>query len=180
MTYWLNKFDAITREFRDSLASIPGYKLSIAPDGGWSIAQHVDHIIKVNESYFPAFDRILTGNYRQPGMAWCKPWVHFCGNMIYRAVKPTTSYKTKTFTVWEPGETVLTKNLWPRFEKHQARLIDYFNQLAPFVPEKVVLPSPANKYIIYTLEKVLMIIPAHELRHLNHALEIKKALASQE
>lgn len=176
MTYWFNKFDAITREFNRHFSQLPQPMLSIAPKGEWSIAQHVSHLIKTNESYFPVFDNMLVGTHQNPAMSWCKPLVNLWGNMVYQAVKPTNTKKRKTFSLWEPGETVYTDALWSRLEEHQEKLTNYFNQLSPLVPDKLVLASPANKRIIYSLEKVMMIIPAHELRHLNHALEIKKHL----
>ena len=179
MTYWQDKINDITSEFIDGLADLPQPTLAVAPLGKWSIAQHIKHIIKVNESYFPAFDNILAGKHSPPALSWVKPWVNLCGTIVYRAVKPSTQKKIKTFPLWEPGETVFTDQLWEMFKLHQTRLIEYYTQLAPLPANKIVIASPANPKIIYNLENALCIIAAHELRHLNQALELKKQLISR-
>ena len=176
MTYWLNKINTITEEFIQQFGHLPNDVIMDAPEGQWSIALHVEHLMQVNRSYFPVFDQIIEGKYSPPKWALLKPWVSFCGDMVYKAVKPETRKKTSTLPLWEPELIHDGSSLWEAFQSHQEHLIHYFNQLSPLVPKGLVIASPANRMIIYTLEKALMIIPAHELRHLNHAMTVKKTL----
>ena len=178
MNYWQNKINSITKEFIDELGDLPQPMLSIAPQNKWSIARHIRHVVKLNETYFPVFDDILANRHKQPPMAWCKPWVNLCGSIVHRAVQPSTLKRTRTFPVWEPESTVYTDQLLDFFQMHQAKLIEYYSDLTLFSGNKIVMTSPGNNKIIYTLEKALLIIPAHELRHLNQALELKKQLTS--
>jgi hypothetical protein len=46
----------------------------------------------------------------------------------------------------------------------------------PFVTKRTVISSPANRNILYTVDKAFDIILAHERRHFNQATEAMEAV----
>ena len=59
-----------------------------------------------------------------------------------------------------------------RFATHQQELIKWMKRSEPFIMKDIIIHSPANKIIVYKLEKAFDLIVTHERRHLNQAKEL--------
>jgi hypothetical protein len=98
--------------------------------------------------------------------------VNFFGKLIYDAVEPARKRKGKTLPLWQPSSSNISIEILDRFEQHQQELLRRFKESQPFLEKNVSIHSPANKVIVYKLEKAFDIIVSHERRHLNQAKEI--------
>jgi hypothetical protein len=138
----------------------------------WSIAQNLDHLIVVNETYYPVIASLKAGTYRTPFIAKIGFMVSFLGKTILKAVQPDRKKKMKTFPIWEPTTSNIIGDILNRFQNHQNELVQKIEGAKDLVGKGIVISSPANKNIVYKLETAFDIIVSHEQRHLEQAKEI--------
>ena len=175
--HWQEEIDEITRNFREEFGTLTTDELNRKPNGGtWSIAENMEHLISVNESYFPIVEQLKAGNYKKPFLAKSPFFVKFMGNTLLKSVSPDRKKKMKTFPIWEPKEATVLPDILPVFERHQAALKRLMGEAEEFVQHRTVISSPANRNIVYTLERAFEVIIAHEKRHFNQASEVMDAI----
>lgn len=171
------QLNRITADFKNQFGELNKDQINLKPTPrGWSIGQIIDHIITINKTYFPVFGNILNGNNRTPFIGRVRFFVNLFGNLILKSTLPSTVKKTQTIPIWEPKESDIDNHIFDEFEEHQGALIQWIDRLEVIDKRNTVISSPANKYIVYDLEKALEIIVQHELRHYQQALKIKEDL----
>ena len=180
MNRWTEEIDKITGRFLNSFSILSEDELNWKPSPEvWSIAQNMDHLITLNETYFPVFAHLKSGSNSLPFIAKFGFAVNFFGKMILKSVQPENRKKMKTFSVWEPKQSNFSKNILNQFEEHQTRLKEEISEIIYLIKKNVVISSPANKNIVYKLETALDIIIAHEKRHFQQASEVYELLKKQ-
>lgn len=168
---WINQLNAVTRDFRETFGSLTHEQMNWKPDQHtWSIAQNIDHLITLNESYYPVFEAVRSGTYRTPFIGKLGFIASFLGKTLLQAVQPDRKRKVKTFPVWEPARDAIPAGILIKFEAHQEELKREKQSLEG--KKGTVISSPANKNIVYTLEAAFDIILAHEQRHFEQAKEV--------
>src|SRR6266542_2955599 len=96
LIYWLSEIDAITDNFIKQFGTLSFEELNWKPNSEtWSIAQNIEHLIKVNETYYPVVDAIRKGNYKLPCTAICSLVARFFGRFILKAVEPERKKRIK-------------------------------------------------------------------------------------
>lgn len=172
MQTWFDKIETLTGEFKERFGDLPVDELNRKPNGQtWSIAENMQHLITVNESYFPIVEQLQAGKYKPPFLSRIAFLVKFMGNAFLKGVDPARRNKMKTFPMWEPVEVQMHNDIVADFTRHQSKLKKQISTAAPFLEKGAIISSPANRNIVYTLEKAFDIIVAHEERHLNQAIE---------
>jgi hypothetical protein len=175
--HWKNQISEITKKVKGEFDQLNEQELNWKPDGkSWSIAQNLDHLIKINSSYFPVIEKVKKGEFVLPFSAKVPFIVNTLGNYILKSVEPETRKKIKTFPRWEPSKNEISGDIVSRFEKHQKDLATLIQSSSGLLKNGAIISSPANKYIIYKLDKAFDILTAHEMRHLNQALGVKALL----
>ena len=171
---WTNKIDQITYQYVTLCEDLSISELNWKPDTKtWSIGQIIVHVITLNASYFPLFDRVRAGTYSAPFLARFKFIANFMGNMLHAAVKPETKRKIKTFQIWEPSSSSLDGSIIAQFRLHQERLKSEIEKSAHLINKGIIISSPGSKMIVYRLETVFDILVSHEQRHLEQAKRLK-------
>lgn len=174
----LNRLDENTASVMKHFAELSDDVLNRSPNTGvWSIAQNLEHLIILNESYFPQFEQLKTGNLRLPFISRFDFLVKKLGEWILSSVQPDRKKKIKTFRLWEPNHNHKS-GIIDRFSAHQEDLKAHFLALESKAGTKAVICSPANKNIAYHLDKAMEIIEMHERRHIEQAKEVLKQLRS--
>lgn len=172
-----NKIDDITNTFKAVFGNLSAEQLNWKPNAQtWSIAQNIDHLIVINESYYPVIKSVREGTYKLPLIGKMGFMVNSMGKMILNAVEPTRRKKIKTFSIWEPSKSNIGPDILNRFEKHQEELKKIIASSKDLVEKGVVISSPANKNIVYKLGTAFEIIISHEQRHLEQAKEVLSQL----
>jgi len=172
----VSQLDSITEEFFSAFSRLNKDDLNWSPDSStWSIARNIDHLIVINSTYFPLFDAIKSGNFKEPFLGKFGFWVDWIGSFILKSVQPERKQKIKTMPVWEPRTGNIEADILQKFADHQRILAKYMQDLSDV---QAVISSPANKYIVYKLDKALDIIISHEKRHLEQARQILGVLKS--
>ena len=82
---FLNRLDEITLKFKTEFGQLNEaeiyHKLNAAT---WSIAQNLEHLILINQSYFPMIDRLRDKSHKKPFTARFGFLVNFFGKTILK------------------------------------------------------------------------------------------------
>lgn len=167
---WIEEIDKLTHLFSDKFSGLNEEELNWKPNPkAWSIAQHIEHLIVINQTYFPVLAELKSGQYKLPFTAKFGFLVRFFGKVVLNAVKPEQKKKTKTFPIWEPSTSNIAGNILDRFMVHQDELKAQIVASEDLLKNGAIISSPANSNIVYRLETAFDIIVTHEGRHLEHA-----------
>jgi len=177
MKNWTATLDDITKQCLTEFGNLTSEQLNWKPNSNtWSIAQNLDHLIVVNETYYPVLASIKAGTYKTPFIAKIGFMVSFLGKTVLKAVQPDREKKMKTFPIWEPATSNVIGDILKRFETHQNELIQKIEEAKGLVEKDVVISSPANRNIVYKLATAFDIIVSHEQRHIEQSKELLKLM----
>lgn len=170
--YWITEIDLVSQKAKDSFEGLDKIILFQKPDNKtWSIAENLEHLIKVNSSYFPIFKKLKEGKFRAAFISKIGFFTKLFGEMIYKSVSDGGKKKVRTFSLWEPQIQDQNFDILEKFLFHQEDLKDWISELEMFINKGEIIHSPANPLIVYSLPRALDIIVAHEKRHLDQALK---------
>lgn len=174
------EIDEITQRFMENFGGLSHEQLNWKPEPKtWSIAQNIQHLVVINESYFPIIDSVRKGTYKPPFTAKTgfMPWL-FEG-MLYKAVQPDRKMKVKTFPMWEPAKSDIPSGILDRFRKHQSELKNIIKSSEDLVKRGAIISSPANRYIVFRLGKAFEIMVTHEKRHFEQSKELYERMKNE-
>ena len=172
---WQMQITTLTWEFDQAVQDVGISGINYKKDPTtWSVGEILSHLIRLNESYYPVFDQLIAENYQVPTLARIPFLVNAIGNLLYRSM--TGKAKVRTFRMWEPDKQEFDLDIINRFKDHQMKLSSYIEKLDPYFEGGTVIASPANRFLVYRLDKAIDIIIAHEKRHLD---QIKALLSAQ-
>ncbi|MEX2527234.1 MAG: DinB family protein [Gemmatimonadota bacterium] len=168
--HWIQELENVSRDVERTFGPLDGETLHRKPeDGGWSIAECLEHLVVSNTSYFPIFQQLTEGEFKTPLVGRIGLIRSFFGNLIFKSVADGRKKKVKTFAIWEPrggeGESEVVSD----FLKHQAEFTEWIRRLEPWIQSEAVIHSPVSPMVVYTLPKGLEILVAHEQRHVEQA-----------
>jgi hypothetical protein len=167
---WVNDLDEIAHDFMNSFGDLDPSTLNWKPSHKtWSIAQNIDHLIRINESYFPQLEEMHMGRYQPPVISRLGFLLSFFGKSILQSVQPGNDKKRITFPIWEPTVSDIDIDIIKQFTTHQEKLKQKIKNSADLIAQNAIIASPANKWIVYRLETAFNIIILHERRHLKQS-----------
>ena len=170
---YLSEIDQITKEFTNAFSNLDVETLNHkASPGTWSIAQNIEHLIRINETYYPIIESIRNKTYVVPFFGRLPFMIRFFGNFILKSVGPDRKKKIKTFPLWEPSKSAIGVDILNQFKNHQEDLKQLIVRSEDLMKSNVVISSPANRNIVYTINDAFRIIIAHEKRHFEQAKEV--------
>lgn len=179
MSDWITRLERVTQRTKSQFGHLTNEQLHWKPNTDtWSIAQNLDHLIVVNETYFPVLDSLKRGTYKTPPLARFGFIVSFLGKNVLKAVQPDRRKRMKTFPIWTPMASERKEDILKDFENHQNKLCLEIEDAQVLVNEGAVIASPANRNIVYKLETAFEIIVTHEERHLEQATEVLALLTT--
>lgn len=177
----ITEIDAITNKFKSRFGSLNLMELNLKPSlSTWSIGQNIEHLIHITDSYSTTFDNIINETHKLPGIAKLPFWAKMCGKMILKSVEPSREKKIKTFAIWEPSMSDVPESIIESFTSNQASFKKTIKALSASLNQNIIIASPANKNIVYSLDAALEIIIEHQKRHYNQASEIFDSLKIHE
>lgn len=177
MENWSKQIERNTQKFVETFGELSIEQLNWKPNSQtWSIAQNIDHLIVINKTYFPVIESVRNGTYRTPFLAKIGFLVSFFGKTVLKAVDPDRKKKMKTFPIWEPTKSEIPIGIFDRFKEHQSELKKMIEDSKDLIEKGIIISSPANKHIVYKLEKAFEIIVTHEERHFEQSKEIHQLM----
>ena len=105
--------------------------------------------------------------------------VRFFGDFILKSVNPDRKSRMRTLPIWEPTKSNVDTNIFSRFAAQQSLLKENIQSCLDLLDQGVVISSPANRIIVYKLDRAFDIIVTHERRHLEQARELKQLIKSK-
>lgn len=137
-------------------------------NAAWSVGECISHLVNSNRLYQNKIESILSSN----SSALAKDFSYkqsLVGKMIVKGVDPKNVRKAKTFSVFFPDASQMSKNIINDYAASSEKFIGLVNNLHHLDLKKIKLSSPVNKLLRMNLGDPLIIIPKHDERHLNQA-----------
>ncbi len=177
MELFTNQLDELSTNYQRAYSAISSELLNLKPSPeAWSLGQILEHIIIINKSFFPIIEAAQTNTLKLPWISRL-PFIHKrFGQMILKSVHPDTHKKSKTFTIWQPTSSEVSSKIFDQFIEQQESLKNAFQSCTELINSNQLIHSPANRFIVYSLETAFKMILLHEQRHLNQAIRTKGLL----
>jgi DinB superfamily len=141
----------------------------------WSVAQCLEHLIKIDAAYFPQFRLIEQGAYA-PTWRDHAPWLaRLFGSLILRAVQPASRRRFKSAKQVEPSAGTIDGDIVARFAVHQQEVIEHMTATCRRDLDTVVVTSMVAPIAFYSVLDAFRILVAHERRHLAQAERVTGA-----
>lgn len=164
---------AIVDEARARFGSLTPPQLNWQPGAErWSVAQCLDHLVTANRSYFPTFDRILSGHYRHTWWQRVPGLPRLLGRMLLGAIGPEAARKMTAPKIFQPARSTIEGAIVGRFIDQQQQVIRYLETSRQLDVARIVIASPVHRAITYSLLDAYRIIVAHEHRHFLQARRV--------
>ena len=168
--------NAVTEEVNMLCDGLSVEQMNARPDAdGWSIAQVLEHLILVFNSYDPVWKSARDGRRTAPWPRVIPGYAALMGRLILSSVQPQNRRKAPTMSVWKPSQSAVTADILGQFLHCQEMLkavIIEFNDMHGHV----LISSPANRNVIYSLGHACRILVAHEARHVQQIKRIANTL----
>jgi hypothetical protein len=138
----------------------------------WSVAQCLDHLISINQEYYPVFDRILKGEYRKTLLHGMPFLPAIFGRLMVKALSPDSQRKLKSPGAAQPSSSSIDPQIVDRFIAHQRETLAKIRSLENSDPAGMIITSPFMSVVVYSLLDTFRLIVAHERRHFAQAQRV--------
>jgi hypothetical protein len=139
-------------------------------EGGWSIAQVIEHLIVTDASYIESMETLLAHPPQRSSYESWRP--SLIGGFLVRSQMPDSKQKLRTPSRWRPGPQPRADGLTEYIELRE-RLIDLVTRADGHDLRRTRLSSPASKLIRLNLGDAIMTLVVHTQRHLKQIQRIK-------
>jgi hypothetical protein len=140
--------------------------LSPAPDGGWSIAQCLEHLNRYGQYYLPRIKMTLENGKDTASSTFRSSWL---GAYFTRMMDPKKSKsKIRTFKDYNPPRNLDAHLIVREFIDQQELLLTYLRK-ADNVDLNLRIPISITKWIKLRLGDVFQFVIVHNERHIVQA-----------
>jgi hypothetical protein len=149
-----------------------------SPEGrtSWSIAQCLTHLALMNEFYLRDWPQAV----REAGAAALGPFNGLhptpVGRWFVKYLEPPARFKTKAIEVATPAERIPRAGLVERYKQSHELYRHLVRASAAVDVNRIVRPNAIIRQVTMRLATVLLVITAHDRRHLWQAANVKRAL----
>ncbi|WP_118951793.1 DinB family protein [Taibaiella helva] len=148
----------------------PEQLLQPAPDGGWSIAQCLEHLNSYGRYYLPEIEKGLSRARPVTADTFTSTWL---GNYFTRMMEPGAK-KYKAPKDHRPAPDLDAVAVIATFIEQQETLLAYLRQAGAADMDKVRIPISIARWIRLKLGDVFRFLVAHNERHMQQALRLLK------
>ena len=144
------------------------------PDGGWSMAQCLSHLALMNEFYLRGWVEAVQEAARQQKGPFNGLRPTRFGRWFARSMEPPVRMKMKAPAPSRPEPRLARDALLTRYTGSHELYRHLVRASAAVDVNRVVRPNAFIKSVKMRLATVLLIIPAHDRRHLWQAANVKQ------
>ena len=146
------------------------------PGGGWSIAQCLEHLVLMNDFYLRGWQQAVHEAARagQGPFRGLRPT--FVGRWFANAMEPPVRMKSKAISATSPGSRVPRTEILARYKGSHEGYCHLVRSSAAVDVNRIVRPNAIISQVKMRLATVLLIVPAHDRRHLWQAANVKRAI----
>jgi hypothetical protein len=146
------------------------------PSGGWSVAQCLDHLALMNDFYLRGWQEAV----HEAAQAGRGPFKGLrptlVGRWFARSLEPPVKVKAKAIAAVVPGAHFDREVILPRYKASHDAYRHLVRSAAAVDVNRIVRPNAIVKRVKMRLATVLLIIPAHDRRHLWQAANVRHAV----
>jgi hypothetical protein len=159
-----------SRAARELIESTPADALGFHPTpGAWSPLQCLVHLNLTSEAYLPLLERALdTATARSHG-----PFrLGALGRLLLWILEPPYRMRVRTQPAFQPSEADPPLRVLAHFEHLQAELQALVRRADGIALDRIAVVSPFDPRVRYNAIATLLILPAHQRRHLWQARQV--------
>jgi hypothetical protein len=148
--------------------------LRAAENGGWSIAQCLEHLNTYGQYYHPHLQKALAASgQKQPDEPFESSWL---GAYFIRTMDPVTgTAKFKAVKQHTPATDLDAPAVVGEFIRQQEELLQYLRQARTADLNHIRIPISLTKWIKLKLGDIFQVLVAHNERHIRQARRNLKA-----
>lgn len=143
--------------------------LQAAPNGGWSIAQCLEHLNTYGHYYLPEIKKGLAKPVTKHSETFTSSWLGNYFTQIMEPTTPTGKKKMKAFKKYIPPQALVAHAVIAEFIQQQETLLVYLKQAQSADLNAVKIPISLTNWIKLKLGDTLQFLIAHNERHLVQA-----------
>jgi hypothetical protein len=164
----LDQIDTTEQEARRLVDGLDDLQVNRQPDGGgWSVAQCLDHLARMNVFYVGAVMPPARDAAGRPNGSFAGLHPGWFGRWFINSMEPPVKRKMKapTAEVTPPAE-IPRDQLVSAFVDSHGPYRELVALAARTNPDRILVRNPFFRHVRMKLSTVLLIIPAHDRRHL--------------
>jgi hypothetical protein len=173
----LDQIDACEREAERLVATMNDDSVNRPPpSGGWSVAQCLDHLALMNEFYLRGWQDAVheAGRLERGPFKGLRPTV--IGRWFARSLEPPVKLKAKAIAAVTPGARFSRDEVLERYITSHEGYRHLVRSAAAVDVNRIVRPNAIVNRVKMRLATLLLVIPAHDRRHLWQAANVKRAI----
>jgi hypothetical protein len=137
------------------------------PDGGWSIAQCLEHLNAYGDYYIPKMAKGMEDFNGESSSTFTSTWL---GNYFTKMLDPATGKrKMKAFKAYVPPSDLNGHAVVAKFIQQQETLISLLRNAKRKNLDKIKIPLSISRWIKLKLGDTFRFIIAHDERHVQQA-----------
>jgi len=140
----------------------------------WSVAQCFDHLITGNKAYFPIIESVVKGKKETKFAERLPVLPKVWGRLLIKSLDPKTTRKMKAPAGFQPSASDVPATIIDDFLATQDQVAELMNQTSQLNLDRIIITSPANGAITYSLMDAYRIVVVHEQRHFLQAKRVKE------
>lgn len=141
--------------------------LQPAANGGWSIAQCLDHLNRYGDYYLPEIEKKIQAGQDKNSEFFKGSWL---GSYFTRMMEPETGKKkVKAFKAYIPPVQLDAYAVIATFIQQQEEMLGYLNAAKTVDLDALRIPVSIAKFIKLKLGDVFQFVIAHNERHIQQA-----------
>ena len=138
----------------------------------WSVAECVVHLNLTSAGYLPLLEWAVAEARAIGGPAPDRHRHTPIGWLLWRSMGPPVRLRTRTIAAFVPAATAPASELVAEFERHQEAQVALLRAADGLPLGRVMVISPFNARIRYTLYSCFAILARHQHRHLWQAEQV--------
>ena len=146
------------------------------PAGGWSVAQCLDHLALMNEFYLRGWQQAVTDAARTTRRPFNGLRPTPFGRWFVKSLEPPVKMKGKAIAAVRPRATFTRDGILASYKQSHDGYRHLLRSAAAVDANRIVRPNAIVNTVKMRLATVLLVIPAHDRRHLWQAANVKRAL----
>lgn len=177
LQFLIEQIDACESEAERLVADMDDDSVNCSPPkGGWSVAQCLEHLALMNEFYLRGWQDAVHDAARAQRGPFAGLRATFMGRWFAKSLEPPVRMKAKAVAAALPGPRCTRDAVLSRYKASHEGYRHLVRSAAAVDVNLIVRPNAIVNRVKMRLSTVLLVIPAHDRRHLWQAANVKRAL----
>lgn len=165
--------ETISEKVKSTFGKLSAAQINWKPDAkNWSVGQCFEHLIVTNELYFPNIQKVIDDKHRNNFFSKIPFSVDLIAALMRNSLNPEQKRKMKTFEIFEPATSDISKNIFEDFAENQKRLVAMIEAVKDFEVHKIKIAEPLSVALNLRLDDAFDILIMHEKRHFLQAQRV--------